>query len=196
MNLTRAPMDHPLDRYALRPARLPQEWSAYHAIRRDAIFSALPPGQAYDEHDPDEFQHRHLPHVLVRDGEIIGTVRIDLVGETQAGLRLIAIRRDLKRQGHGSGLLRLAEHAARGLGRTEIVINAHPTSVSFYLANGYREGEWRDARPLPANLILCPSCSSGLPKTWIRRRSRASRTGSVRPSRSWTRLRSRPNTSG
>jgi len=96
-------MDHPLDRYALRPARLPQEWSAYHAIRRDAIFSALLPGQAYDEHDPDEFQHRHLPHVLVRDGEIIGTVRIDLVGETQVGLRLIAIRRDLQRQGHGRG---------------------------------------------------------------------------------------------
>src|SRR5215471_5357002 len=82
-------MDHPLERYALQPARLPQEWSAYHAIRRDAIFSALLPGQAYDEHDPDEFQHRHLPHVLVRNGEIIGTVRIDLVGETQAGLRLM-----------------------------------------------------------------------------------------------------------
>src|SRR5215471_20289897 len=106
-------MDHPLERYALQPARLPQEWSAYHAIRQDAIFSALLPGQAYDEHDPDEFQHRHLPHVLVRDGEIIGTLRIDLVGETQAGLRLIAIRRDLQRQGHGSVLLRLAEHAAR-----------------------------------------------------------------------------------
>ena len=42
---------------------------------------------------------------------------------------------------------------ARGLGRTEIVINAHPTSLSFYLAHGYREGEWRDAAPVPANLI-------------------------------------------
>src|SRR5262249_6316392 len=48
------------------------------------------PGQAYDEHDPDEFERGHLPHVLVRDGEVIGTVRIDLIGDTQAGLRLIA----------------------------------------------------------------------------------------------------------
>src|ERR1700730_16657048 len=141
MNSTRAPMDHPLERYALRPVRSPQEWSVYHAIRRDAIFSALLPGQAYDEHDPDEFQHRHLPHALVRDGEIIDTVRIDLVGEAQAGLRLIAIRRDLQRQGHGSVLLRLAEHAARVLAGTEIVINAPPASLSFYLANGYREIE-------------------------------------------------------
>jgi len=146
-------MDHPLERYALRPARSPQEWSAYHAIRRDAIFAPLLPGQAYDEHDPDEFGRGHLPHVLVRDGEVIGTVRIDLIGDTQAGLRLIAIRRDLQRQGHGRVLLRLAEQAARAFGRTEIVINAHPTSLTFYLANGYREGEWRDAAPVPATLI-------------------------------------------
>jgi GNAT superfamily N-acetyltransferase len=146
-------MDHALERYALRPARLPQEWSAYHAIRRDAIFSVLLPGQAYDEHDPDEFERGHRPHVLVRDGEVIGTVRIDLIGDTQAGLRLIAIRRDLQRQGHGRVLLRLTEQAALAFGRTEIVINAHPTSLTFYLANGYREGEWRDAAPVPATLI-------------------------------------------
>ena len=146
-------MDHPLERYTLRPARSPQEWSAYHAIRRDAIFAALLPGQAYDEHDPNEFEHGHRPHVLVRDGEVIGTVRIDLIGDTQAGLRLIAIRRDLQRQGHGRVLLRLAEQTALAFGRTEIVINAHPTSLTFYLANGYREGEWRDAAPVPATLI-------------------------------------------
>src|SRR5262249_15927283 len=50
-------------------------------------------------------------------------------------------------------LLRLAEQAARAFGRIEIVINAHPTSLTFYLANGYREGEWRDAVRVPANLI-------------------------------------------
>jgi GNAT superfamily N-acetyltransferase len=146
-------MTDPLTSYSLRPVQSPQQWSAYHAIRRDAIFATLLPDQAYDEHAPDEFEHRHLPHVLLRDGEVIGTVRIDLIGETQAGLRLIAIRRDRQRQGHGSVLLRLAEQAARAFGRTEIVINAHPTSLTFYLANGYREGEWRDTAPVPATLI-------------------------------------------
>jgi GNAT superfamily N-acetyltransferase len=162
MNSTRAPISHSLERYALQLVRSPQEWSAYHAIRRDAIFSVLLPGQAYDEHDPDEFEHRHLAHVLIRDGEIIGTVRIDLVGESQAGLRLIAIRRDLQRQGHGSILLSLAEGAARSLGRTEVVINAHPTSLTFYLANGYREGEWRDSKPVPAvdRSAACRRCPS------------------------------------
>jgi len=80
-------------------------------------------------------------------------VRIDLIGKKQAGLRLVAIRGDLQRRGHGRILLRLAEEAAHALGRTEIVINAHPTSLGFYLTNGYREGEWSDVRPLPATLI-------------------------------------------
>jgi GNAT superfamily N-acetyltransferase len=140
-------------RRALRPVRSPQEWAAYHAIRRQAIFAALLPGQAYDETDPDEVAPGNFPHVLLHDGEIMGVVRIDLIGPSRAGLRLVGIRSDLQRQGHGRVLLRLAEGTARRLGRTEIIINAHPTSLAFYLANGYRQGEWRDVGPLPATLI-------------------------------------------
>jgi len=91
--------------------------------------------------------------VLVRDGEVLGTVRIDLIDDAQAGLRLIGIKTDRQRQGHGAALLELAEKAVRALGRTEVVINAHPTSLAFYLAHGYREGEWRDKGPVPATLI-------------------------------------------
>src|SRR5215470_2113008 len=136
------------ERYGLRPVRSPQEWSAYHAIRRDAIFAVLLPGQGYDEHTPD-----HRPHVLVRDGEVVGTVRIDLIDATQAGLRLIGIRGDLQRQGLGAILLALAEQAVRGFGRTDVIINAHPTSLAFYLANGYAEGDWPDKGPVPPTLI-------------------------------------------
>jgi GNAT superfamily N-acetyltransferase len=139
--------------YRLQPVQSPQDWAAYHAIRSEAIFAALLPGQAYDESDPDELRPGNLPHVLVHDGGVVGTVRIDLIDETQAGLRLIGIRPDVQRQGHGAVLLALAEEAARALGRTEVVINAHPTSLRFYLANGYREGAWRDKGPVPATLI-------------------------------------------
>jgi GNAT superfamily N-acetyltransferase len=124
-----------VERYDLRPVRSPCEWGAYHAIRRDAIFAALLPGQPYDECDAAEFAPGHFPNVLVYDGEIIGTVRIDLIGEKEAGLRLIGVRGDLQRRGHGHALLRFAEQAARALGKTEIVINAHPSSFAFYVAN-------------------------------------------------------------
>jgi len=144
---------HATDRYVLRPVKSAADWSAYHAIRRDGIFAPLLPGQAYDESDPDEHQPGNLPHVLLHDGDVVGTVRIDLIDETHAGLRLIGIRPDLQRRGHGAVLLMLAERAARAFGRTDIVINAHPTSLAFYLANGYAEEDWRDAGPVPAGLI-------------------------------------------
>jgi len=146
-------MADPFKHYALRPPQSSEDWSAYHAIRRDAIFTPLLPLQDYDEHDADEFKPGHLPHLLVRNGEIIGTVRIDLIDPTQAGLRLIGIRNDLQRQGHGAILLQLAEKAAHAFGRTMVVINAHSTSLTFYLANGYRTGDWHDAGPVPAGLI-------------------------------------------
>jgi GNAT superfamily N-acetyltransferase len=139
--------------YSLYPARSPADWTAYHAIRREAIFATLLPGQKYIENDADELKPSNLPHVLTYGGAVVGTVRIDLIDGTRAGLRLIGIRSDLQRRGHGGVLLRLAERAAQEFGRTEVVINAHPTSLTFYLANGYAAGEWRDAGPVPAGLI-------------------------------------------
>ena len=57
-----------------------------------AIFAALLPSQAYDEHDPDEVAPGNFPRVLLHDGEIVGAVRIDLIGQSRAGLRLVGIR--------------------------------------------------------------------------------------------------------
>ncbi len=94
-----------------------------------------------------------MPHVLTRASEIVGAVRIDLIDDEQAGLRLIGIRTDLQRQGHGAVLLRLAEQVARDFDRSIVVINAHPTSLRFYLAHGYAQGDWRDAGPVHPDLI-------------------------------------------
>jgi GNAT superfamily N-acetyltransferase len=153
MKNSKARAGPPSSLYELRPAQSPSDWGAYHAIRRDSIFALLLPGQSYRETDADEFKPGHMPHVLICAGEIVGTVRIDLIDDVQAGLRLIGIRSGLQRQGHGAALLRLAERVAHDFGRSVVVINAHPTSVSFYLANGYAPGEWRDAGPPHPDLI-------------------------------------------
>jgi hypothetical protein len=49
-------MADPRDGYTLRPPQSSDDWIAYHAIRRDAIFAPLLPRHPYDESDPDEFQ--------------------------------------------------------------------------------------------------------------------------------------------
>src|SRR5712692_27445 len=125
-------MTQPIDRYSLRPPRSNEDWAAYHLIRRDSIFALHLPQQAYDPDDPDEFKPGNLPHVLSYDGEIIGAIRIDLIDQTRAGLRLIAIKKGYQQCGHGKVLLRLAENIARALGREEITINSHPTALTFY----------------------------------------------------------------
>jgi hypothetical protein len=129
------------NRYALRPVRSPQEWAAYHAIRRQAIFAALLPDQAYDENDPDEVAPGNFPHVLLRDGEIVGVVRIDLIGRSRAGLPLVA-----------SGAIssgKATTASCSDLRKTPHAFSVKPRSSSmptdlaaFYLANGYRQGEW------------------------------------------------------
>src|SRR5262245_26710791 len=139
--------------YLLREVESAEDWAAYHAIRRDAIFAVYRPGQAYDPDHPDETKPDNFPHVLVLDGEIIGTVRIDFLDDTRAALRLIGICNDRQGQGHGAMLLRLAEDIVRQHGRRTIVINATVPALRFYLSHGYREGDWPDDLCLLPDLI-------------------------------------------
>ena len=41
-------------RHVLMPPRSSEDWTAYHAIRRDSIFALHLPDQSYDPNDPDE----------------------------------------------------------------------------------------------------------------------------------------------
>ena len=126
---------------------------AYHAIRRDSIFAIFRFGQAYDDNHADERKPENHPHVFTQNGEVIGTIRIDLLGEASVAFRLIGIRKDLQRQGLGTILLQMAEETAFGLGAREIVINSTMPSLSFYLANGYTRGEWYDVETLQPDLV-------------------------------------------
>ena len=103
--------------YVLRPPESPDDWSAYHEIRRRAIFEAYFPQVAYQFDHPDEGKEGNFPLVLVEDDTVVGTVRIDLFDAVRAALRLVAIVPEQQRKGHGTALLRLAEDFARRHGR-------------------------------------------------------------------------------
>ena len=84
--------------------RAPQgraEWDAYHLIRRIALFERYHPDVIYDRNQADESTPGNFPLGLIADGELAGTIRVDLLDETRAALRLIAIHPD--RQGQGLG---------------------------------------------------------------------------------------------
>ena len=118
-------------RYALRPCDRRKNGRPIMRFGGRRLSLRSCPAQAYDETAPDEVAPGNFPHVLLHDGDIVGVVRIDLIGPNRAGLRLVGIRSDLQRQGHGRVLLKLAQDAARRLGKTEITIKAHPTSPAY-----------------------------------------------------------------
>ncbi len=123
----------------LRAPESREEWDAYHVIRQKAIFEPYYPNATYVRDHPDEGRREHYPLILVVDGEVVGTLRIDLLDDERAALRLVAIRPDRQRHGHGSALLRLAEDFIRRHGRRRVVVHGNAAVIGFYFDNGYVE---------------------------------------------------------
>jgi GNAT superfamily N-acetyltransferase len=130
--------------YRLRRVESLTDWHAYHNIRRTELFAVQCPDVVYDSNHPDEHEPSNLPHVLEADRTIVGTIRIDLMGACCAAFRLIAIRKALQRQGHGTRLLTLAEQLVAELGCAQVTIQSAPSAVPFYRRYGYAEGNWHD----------------------------------------------------
>jgi N-acetylglutamate synthase-like GNAT family acetyltransferase len=123
----------------------PEEWNAYHSIRRKVLFENRGRFGVYQEDHPDEFKENHNPLLLFFDGEAIGTVRVDLVPERKmAILRLVAIKENFQRKGHGEKLLVLAEEFAMRQGCSMLVLNAAIDAVAFYKKYGFEEVIWRE----------------------------------------------------
>ena len=127
--------------YRLRPPASADEWEAYHRIRRDVLLEA----QKYAVEHADEHAPGHHPLLLWLDERPIGAIRIDILGEARAGLRLVAIDPSLHRQGHGRMLLQLAEDFARGAGCTRTVVYSTQDAAGFYAKAGYSEDDWDDS---------------------------------------------------
>lgn len=126
--------------YRLRPPASPGDWEAYHRIHRDVLLESL---KHAIEH-PDDHAPGRYALLLCRADQPIGTIRIDITGNGQAGLRLVAIDPASQSKGCGRILLRLAENFARERGCAKAVLYATPDAVGFYSKAGYAEEDWDD----------------------------------------------------
>lgn len=134
-----------LARLDLVPLKDAAHFEPYHRIRRIELFERYDgPSAIYDPGVAGENLAENLGHVLLRDGTVIGTIRIDLVDRGHAGFRLVAVAGDHKNLGYGAFMLDRAEAIARAYGRREIVVNASIPAWGFYERHGYREGAWFD----------------------------------------------------
>lgn len=132
-----------LSRLDLMPLRDAAHIRPYHDIRRIELFERYN-GPRYDPNVADEALPQNLGHVLLRDGEVVGTIRIDLIDRARAGLRLVAVKDAFKGRGFGGVMVARAEALIAAYGRHTIVVNAARPAARFYLERGYAEGEWPD----------------------------------------------------
>jgi len=135
------------NRYALLPVRSPQEWAAYHAIRRQANFRCPPARPSLRWARPRRDRARQLsPRAAARRRNR----RRGSLGRAKRAFAWWA-----------SGAISSGNATAAscsGSQKTPRAFSAERRSSStptrpFYLAYGYRQGEWDDAGPLPATLI-------------------------------------------
>jgi GNAT superfamily N-acetyltransferase len=129
--------------YRLRAPATDDDWRTYHAIRRKVLFENRGRFGTYDDNHPDERVTGNHPLVLELGSEIIGTIRID-IAERSAILRMVAIRDDIQRGGHGKVMLLLAEQFARDRGRRLVTLWSHPDAVGFYARFGYHDADTGD----------------------------------------------------
>ena len=124
--------------YSLVSPVEPDEWRAYHDIRRRVLFEARGLFGVYDENRPDERAAGNHPKLLRHRGDAGGVVRIDVVG-TVALLRRVAVRSDVQRHGHGRALLSLAENFARHNGCERLASHVATDAVEFYRKCGFEK---------------------------------------------------------
>jgi GNAT superfamily N-acetyltransferase len=127
--------------YELKRVETPQGWRELHAIRRAVLF---PPGRhkfEYNENHPDDRAEGNVPYLLLLDGAPIGVVRLDKHGSLGV-VRLVAIRSERQREGHGRIMSDLVDAEAARLGITELRVNAAADAVGYYEKTGWKRDSW------------------------------------------------------
>jgi len=132
------------DDYELVQVLTADEWQAVHDMRRAELF-VRHPGIRYDQNHPDDRMPGHFLFLLLLNGQSIGTARLDLGARGQGIMRLVAIAKPEQRKGHGRVLQERFETFARGMGVTDLYVNAARDAVGFYERMGFIPEHFDDA---------------------------------------------------
>ncbi len=141
----------------LRSPRNRTEWENYHRIRREQIHEKYCACNAYNPDDKEERQHNCFPLVLTHtvDQKIIGTLRIDVLNESEASFRWIAVDKPYQRQGFGKKMIQLAESLLHQFDNIKLIrIPAENVSQEFYSRLGYQEMPWPNGPQNAGSLSL------------------------------------------
>ena len=128
--------------YTLDEVTEPQDWRAYHAIRRQELFEARGRHGLYQENYPDEYEPDKHHYLLKLGGQPLGTTRLDIRGDGTCVFRLVAVTAGAQGAGHGRVLGQMVADRARSFGAHTALVNAAPTAVGYYEKSGWQRYSW------------------------------------------------------
>lgn len=131
--------------YDLIEVTEPDDWAAYHAIRRQELFEAKGRHGIYNPNFPGEYLPGMHPYLLKLNGQPLGTTRLDIRDDGTCVFRLVAITALEQGRGHGRVLGRLVEERGRAFGAHTGLVNAAPTAVGYYEKTGWHRHVWDEA---------------------------------------------------
>lgn len=117
------------------------EWSAAKHFRMHYFFGP------YGIDDPYlwTFNHEEHAHLVLYQGtEIIGYAHIQFWPENRAAMRIIVISENKRHQNFGNQFLAFIEKWLKSIGVKSIHAESRPSSLKFYLSNGYTEMPFSD----------------------------------------------------
>ena len=128
--------------YELTAVTTPADWTAYHAIRRQELFEARGRHGIYDPNRADERLPGMHHFLFKRDGNPIGTTRLDIRANGTCVFRLVAITAAEQGKGHGRVIGAMVEAQARAFGAQTALVNAAPSAIGYYEALGWQRHVW------------------------------------------------------
>ena len=129
----------------------PQQWAAYHDIRRTVLFEER--GRFfsgdYCENHPDDRLPENHGLLLIEDGQPRGAMRLDFSGDGLAVVRTVAIEVGQQRRGLGRAMMGLVEAYATAHAVVVLEVNSAPDAIAFY-----QRLDWLMIDPLRASPLL------------------------------------------
>jgi N-acetylglutamate synthase-like GNAT family acetyltransferase len=120
----------------IRTPETEQEWLAYYQLRYEIL--RAPWGQALgSEKTNDEAAHQHFAYFNTAN-EILGVGRLDMLDNTKAQIRFMAVASNLQKTGVGRQLMHQMENIAKAAGIQIIDLHAREQAMDFYKKLGYQ----------------------------------------------------------
>jgi len=112
----------------------PSELEGAFAVRREVFIveQSIAEDEEYDGLDQD-----CLHYVAMNGAQVVGTARVRFLSIESAKLERMAVLRNFRRKGAGTGILSLIETELKTRRIKEAVLHAQMTAVPFYLACGF-----------------------------------------------------------